>query len=57
MTTPVPETATVPETAASAGCTCAQDCSATMHYGNCPQFELVIPLVAYRCDCDCGCDG
>lgn len=43
------------ESAAAAACTCTEDCAAADggHYGNCPRFELVIPLVLRRCDCGC----
>jgi hypothetical protein len=30
------------------GCTATEKCTADGHYGNCPKFELVIPLVVYR---------
>jgi hypothetical protein len=30
------------------GCTATEQCTAEAHYGNCPKFELVIPLTVRR---------
>lgn len=46
---------TASDETASTNCSCTEDCPAAdgKHYGNCPRFELVIPLVLRRCDCGC----